>query len=155
MATTPEERKAARLARQEKRQTTRATRKKYRGLQRDAIKKIRQDKDRSGYEKRMHIGATRAFHKVDRDGNVGGFKAFGEYSQKVSPAMTKRAERDKARNDRKAAAATAKVEKQASISSMKEKKGRSTQLKQDTEFFKRNAKVRGMSIQDYYAKYVK
>ena len=146
---------AARAERQAKRQTTRATRKKHRVERRTAIKKIRADKELSGYDKRMKIGGTRAFHKVDGKGNVGGFKAYFAHAKKVSPAMTKRADRIKGREDRKTERAAAKDTKKERTASMKEKQASSSHLRQDTEFFKRNARVRGMSIQDYYAKYVK
>ena len=155
MATTAEERKAARAAKTVKRKEVRAKRKKSRVAGRAAIKKIRQNKDISGYERRMRIGGARAYHKTDSEGTAGGMKAMFAHSQKVGPAMTKRADRIKAREARSTERAAAKAKSAELKTSMKTKQSQSSYLKQDTDFFKRNAKQRGMKLADYYAKYVK
>lgn len=139
----------------EERAATRATRKEYRLLQRTDIKKHRQNKDLSALERRYAIGASRAFHKVGADGKPGGHKAAASYAKKNTEKMAaqtaRKAKVTANRSTRVAAAATLKERR----TDMNVKRRETSAYKQqDVDFYKRNAKQRGMSLVDYYEKYV-
>lgn len=162
----------------EKANETKAKRKEVRGIRKDQrtqlrekLREVRQNKDLSNVERRAQAGGARAFHKVDREGNVGGFKAFGEFAKKFGDREQARAGRVQAREDRQAARVERREARPAAqkaaarqearqthkdnIAYMKEKKASGTLLKNDLQFFKHNAKLRGMKLPEYYAKYVK
>ena len=143
------------------RQDIRAKRDEWRTKGREEIKKIRSEETQSP-ERRAKIQATKAYHKTDKDGNPGGFAAVGALQQKLGASTnaatarkTTRTDKTAARNSAREAKKAAAAAKLAKVASMKEKKAAGTYLTQDTDFFKRNAKQRGMSVEDYYAKYVK
>ena len=93
--------KEKQTARKEKAEDRRSLTKTHRKQKKAAIKDIRKSDD-SKEDKKKKIGAARAFHKVKK-GKVGGFAAYGEYSQKVSEKAKKKADRKAKVADRKAA----------------------------------------------------
>jgi short subunit dehydrogenase-like uncharacterized protein len=88
-----------------KRKATRTLRKEYGKKKREGAKKIREG-DLKGKNRRVALGANRVFHKVDKEGKVGGFAAFGKYAGKLTARVRKRNERKAAvqarRDERKA-----------------------------------------------------
>jgi hypothetical protein len=143
------------MAHEADRKGIRDTRKKYRALGRTAVKAIRKAKEGTRAERRAKIGGTRAFHKVDKEGHVGGFAGFGAYAAKVSAKAKKKSDRKAVRAEKKTARVAKRTTKKRQKTEMKEKKSLSSYAKNDLDFFKRNAKQRGMKLHEYYDKYVK
>jgi hypothetical protein len=79
----------------------------------------------------------------------------GVRATRKAERVAKRTERQTARTERKTARVAARAKTKVNKDAMKAKKSTGTYLQQDTDFFKRNAKLRGMKVEDYYAKYVK
>ena len=127
-------------------QSIREKRDEWRTKGREDLKKIRSENKMSP-ERREKIAASKVFHKTDNQGNPGGVAAVAEYAKKI----TKKPKASTVASDRKAAA----LAKASKAKSMKEKMSMGSYTIQDKDFFKRNAKQRGMSVADYYAKYVK
>lgn len=145
-----------------KQKETKNLKRSHRTQRRAAVKGFREDKSLSKTERRRSIKTTRKFHKVSDKGKVGGWAAVGKYTAKVAAKIKARTarkqrktDRKQVRTDRKTAKREARSTRKANKASMKEKVGKGTYLKQDTDFFKRNAKQRGMKLSAYYAKYVK
>jgi hypothetical protein len=76
-------------------------RKSWRDKGRAADKKIRSE-DKPGAQRSQRLAASRVFHKTDKEGNPGGFKAFGEYAGRMS-AQAKRKEKIRESVDQKKA----------------------------------------------------
>lgn len=74
---------AAKTAKKEKRTEVRGKKKSARKDKREAVKKVRSE-TKPGEKRRGLVGATRSFHGTDKEGNKGGFKAFGKYGKKVA-----------------------------------------------------------------------
>lgn len=139
----------------ESRQKVRATRQEYRTKQRTAIQLIRENKDLSRSERRFSIGASRAFHRVDRHGVPGGTIAYGKYAGKVGAKVKRKADRQSERDAKRASRVASRTHRKESTTRMKTKQGLSTSTKANKLFWSTNAKNRGMTLYDYYDKYVK
>jgi hypothetical protein len=103
---------AARKEKKTARKERRSLKKEYRVKGRTAAKKIRAESE-PGKERRVKLGASKAFHKVDKEGKVGGFAAFGKYAAKVTTQHRKREDRKKVRVDRKAERAARRADRKA------------------------------------------
>lgn len=137
------------------RQRVQGIRKEYRAKHRTARKSIRQDKDLSRSERKFKLGASKAYHKVNRQGVPGGFIAFGKYHQKQIARTKKRADRKALKTEKRASRVAARERRKTLTSEMKTKQGLSTSTKANKQFWLINAKNRGMKLNEYYDKYVK
>ena len=97
----------------------------------------------------------RVLKRGQRIFDKGGMSAFGKYSGRVGGRAKKREERKTVRSERRTARKEKVTARRAKVTSMKEKSRTSSYLKQDIDFFRINARQRGMKLPDYYAKYVK
>ena len=96
------ERETARTEKADARKSLVSKKKGARKDKRAAVKKVRSE-HKPGKTRRMMVGATKAFHGTDKEGNKGGFAAFGKYSQKQSAKAKKIADRKTKVADRQAA----------------------------------------------------
>jgi hypothetical protein len=90
-----------------KRKEIRGKRKEGRKASRAAVKEIR-SKGRPGAKRRAEVLATKAYHKVDKEGTKGGYKAFGKFAtskraKRLNEAAGRQKERRQARKKRQAA----------------------------------------------------
>ena len=98
-----EAKKVRETARTEKADARKSLVSKKKGARKDkraAVKKVRSE-HKPGKTRRMMVGATKAFHGTDKEGNKGGFAAFGKYSAKVSAKKQKKEARVAKRTARK------------------------------------------------------
>ena len=137
-----------------KHKETKSLRKTHRTQRRAAVKGFREDKSLSKTERRRSIKMTRKFHRVSDKGKVGGFAAVGKYTAKVAAKIKAKTAKKQHKTDRKTAKRAARATKKEN-KTLKKEKVHPGYLRQDTDFFKRNAKQRGMTLSAYYAKYVK
>jgi hypothetical protein len=107
-------RRAAALAARTKRASKRTERKEIRGKRKEGRKKSRaavkeiRSKDKPGAARRGLVLATKAFHKVDKEGKPGGYKAFGKFTgskraKRIGEAVKRQKARREAREDRQKA----------------------------------------------------
>ena len=94
--------RAAKVAKKAKRTEVRDKKKSAKKDRKAAVKKVRSE-NKPGKERRMLVGAARAFHGTDKEGNKGGFSAFGKFAGKKTAQVKKRAERKAKRDERRAA----------------------------------------------------
>jgi hypothetical protein len=79
----------------------RGKRKEGRQKSRAAVKEIR-SKGKPGAARRGLVLATKAFHKVDKEGKKGGYKAFGKFTgSKRAKRIGERVKRQKARQQKR------------------------------------------------------
>jgi len=108
------------------------------------------------FEKRQQIQQNRVYNKVGRDGAIGGDDAVTAFNEKHAARWEKQAARAKTVQEKRTARIAARDAKKGNRNDMNVKRRETSAYKQqDTDFFKRNAKQRGMSLPDYYAKYVR
>lgn len=135
---------------------TRSTRKEARLRARGEVKAIRQNKDLNPFEKRQQIQRNKVYNKVGRDGAIGGDDAVTAFNEKNAAKWEKQASRAKTVQEKRTARIAKRDAKKGNRNDMNVKRRETSAYKQnDTDFFKRNAKQRGMTLPDYYAKYVR
>ena len=152
---------AAAVAKRDARKDVRGKRQTARKEKRTAVKKIRSE-TKPGKERRQLIGATRRLHSTDKEGKKGGHSAAAKYMSKTATRNKRQADRKTKHKAKVASRVAKKTERKSaktavksSRDSMKEKQKSGTYKQQDLDFFKRNAKQRGMKRHEYYGKYVK
>jgi hypothetical protein len=144
MATTPEERQAARaerqaakLARQTKRKEARTTRVTARKETRSKIKAARSNKDLNWAQRRSHVTAAKKGLSLEDFGKT-----------KTGLRLAGKSTRHETRK-------TKRVTNKANVTHMQERKASGDYSGSDLAYFNMARKNKNMKPRDYYAKYVK